>query len=52
MTNKYRGPTGKICNNYKNTKLKLLKKNAAILFNKIFKTKQLTPKYEGVLISP
>jgi hypothetical protein len=28
-------------NNYKNTKLKLLKANAAIWFNKVCKTKQL-----------
>jgi hypothetical protein len=35
----------KFCNSYKNTKLKLPKTNAAVWFNKIFKTKQLTPKY-------
>jgi hypothetical protein len=29
-----RDPTGKIYNNYKNTRLKLLKTNAAIWFNK------------------
>ena len=29
----------KICNNYKNARLKLLKTNAAIWFNKICKTK-------------
>jgi hypothetical protein len=29
----------KICNSYKNTKLKLLKMNAAIWFNKICKKK-------------
>jgi hypothetical protein len=38
------GQQAKIFNNYKNTRLKLLEKNAAILFNKIRKTKQLTPK--------
>ena len=31
-------------NNYKNTKLKLLKTNAAIRFNKMCKAKQLKPK--------
>jgi hypothetical protein len=31
----------KISNNYKNTKLKLLKTNAAICFNKLCETKQL-----------
>jgi len=31
--------------NYKNTRLKLLKTNADTWFNKICKTKQLTPKY-------
>ena len=33
----------KICNNYKNTRLKLLKTNAAIWFNKIRKTEQPAP---------
>jgi len=28
----------KLCNNYKNTKLKLLKTNAAIWFNKLCRT--------------
>ena len=37
----------KICNNYKNTRLKLPKTNAAIWFNK---TKQLTPKYFSIKI--
>jgi len=35
----------KICNNYKNTKLKLLTTNAAIWFNTICGTEQLTTKY-------
>ena len=35
----------KLQNIFKNTKLKLLKTNAAIWFNKMCKTKQLTPKY-------
>ena len=35
----------KIYNSYKTTKLKLLKRNAAIWFNKICKSKHLTPKY-------
>ena len=35
----------KIYNNYQKTRLKLLKTNAAIRFNKIYKTKQLTQKY-------
>ena len=34
----------RIYNNYKNTNVKL-KTNAAIWYNKIYKTKQLTPKY-------
>ena len=34
----------KLNNNYKNTKLKLLKTNAAIWFSKICKVKQLKPK--------
>jgi len=34
-----------ICNIYKNTKLKLLKTNAAIWFNKMCKIKQLKPNY-------
>jgi enoyl reductase-like protein len=35
----------KVCNNYKSTKLKLLKTNAALWFNKMCKTKQLKPNY-------
>ena len=35
---------GKVYNNYKNTRLKLLKTNAVFLFNKIRKTKQMAPK--------
>ena len=35
----------KVCNIYKNTKLKLLKTNAAIWFNKMCKIKQLKPNY-------
>jgi hypothetical protein len=38
-------------NNYKNTKLKLLKTNAAIWFNKICKTRQLQPKYINIKIN-
>jgi hypothetical protein len=38
----------KMYRNYKNTRLKLLKTNAAILFDKIYKTKQMTPKYFSV----
>ena len=34
----------KLINDYKNTRLKLLKTNAAIWFNKMCKTKQLKPK--------
>jgi hypothetical protein len=36
--------------NYKNTKLKLLKTNAAMWLNKLCKTKQLTPKYFKIKI--
>jgi hypothetical protein len=35
----------KISNNYKNMKLKLLRTKDAIRFYKVFKEKQLTPKY-------
>ena len=35
----------KVCNIYKNSKLKLLKTNAAIWFNKVCKIKQLKPNY-------
>jgi hypothetical protein len=38
-------------NNYKNTKLKLLTTNAAIWFNKVCRTKQLTPKYINIKIN-
>ena len=41
----------KICNSYKNTRLKLLKTNAGVWFNKICKTKQLTPKYFSIKIN-
>jgi hypothetical protein len=41
----------KLCNNYKNTKLKLLKTNAATWFNKVCKTKQLTPKYINIKVN-
>ena len=41
----------KIYNMYKNTKLRLLKTNAAIWFKKIRKTKQLTPKYFNIKIN-
>jgi hypothetical protein len=37
-----------ICINYKNTKPKLLKTNAAIWFNKMCGTKQLTSKYFSI----
>ena len=39
-------------NNYKNTKLKLLKTNAAIWFNKLCKIKQLKPNYINIKNSP
>ena len=38
-------------NIYKNTKLKLLKVNAAIWFNKICKERQLKPKYISLKIN-
>jgi hypothetical protein len=41
----------RIYNSYKNTKLKLLKMNAAIWYNKICKTKQLMPKYIHIKIN-
>ena len=41
----------KFCKDYKHTKLKLLKKNAAIWFKKMCKTKQLNPKYFSIKIN-
>jgi len=41
----------KICNNYKNTKLKLLTTNAAIWFNTICRTEQLTTEYFSIKIN-
>jgi hypothetical protein len=41
----------KLRNNYKNTKLKLLKKNAEIWFNKIRKIKHLKPNYINIKIN-
>jgi len=40
----------KLSNNYKNTRLKLLKTNAAIWFNKMCKVKQLKSNYINVKI--
>jgi len=40
-----------IYNNFKNTKLKILKTNAAIWFNKTCKTKQIKPNYINIKIS-
>jgi len=40
-----------INNNYKNIKLKLLNANAAILFNKMFRAKQLKPDYINIRIN-
>ena len=39
----------KPCNVYKNTKLKLLKTNAAIWFNKICRDRQLQPRYINII---
>jgi hypothetical protein len=47
----YQWPTGKICNNYKNTKLKLLKPNTAIWFNKTCRIKHLKPNYINIKIN-
>jgi hypothetical protein len=41
----------KLSNIYKNTKLKLLKTNAAILFNKMCKVKELKPGYINIKIN-
>jgi len=41
----------KLRNNYKNTKLKLLKTNAAIWFNKICKIKHIKPNYINIKIN-
>jgi hypothetical protein len=40
----------RLYNNYKNTRQKVLKANESVWFNKIFKTKQLTPKHFSVKI--
>ena len=39
----------KLYNNFKNTKCKLLRTNAAIWFNKMCKIKQVKPGYKGLL---
>jgi hypothetical protein len=36
---------------YRNTKLKLLKMNAAVWFNKMCQSKQLTPKYISIKVN-
>ena len=41
----------KLNNNYKNTRLKVLKRNAAIWFNKMCKVKQLKPNYINIKIN-
>jgi len=41
----------KLNNNYKNTKLKLLKTNASVWFNKMCEVKQLKPNYVNVKIN-
>jgi hypothetical protein len=41
----------KLCTNYKDTKLKLLKTNAAIWFNKMYRIKQLKPNYINIKIN-
>jgi len=41
----------KLNNNYKDTKLKLLKTNATLLFNKMCKIKQLKPNYINIKIN-
>jgi hypothetical protein len=41
----------RLCNSYKNTKLKLLKRNAAMWFNKMYKIKHLKPNYINVNIN-
>ena len=38
-------------NNYKNNKIKLLKVNAAIWFNKMCRSKQLKPNYINIKIN-
>ena len=41
----------RLCNNSKSTKLKLLKTNAAIWFNKMCKIKHLKPNYINIKIN-
>jgi len=40
-----------LSNNYKNTRLKLLKTNAAIWFNKMYEVKKLKANYTNVKIN-
>jgi len=40
----------KICNTYKNTKLKLLKTNAIVWFNNMCRIKHLKPNYINIKI--
>ena len=41
----------KLCNDYKITKLKLLKTNAAVCFNKMCRIKHLNPNYINIKIN-
>ena len=41
----------KLCTSYKNTKLKLLKTNAAVWFNKMGRIKHLKPNYINIKIN-
>ena len=40
-----------LCNSYKNTKLKLLKTNSAVWFNKMCKIKHLKPNYVNIKVN-
>jgi hypothetical protein len=51
MTENYRDQTGKLCTSFKNTKLKLLKTNAAVWFNKMCKIKHLKSNYVNIKIN-
>jgi len=52
MINIVNAQRAKLNNYYKNAKLKLLKTNAAMWFNKMCKIKQLKPNYISIKINP
>jgi hypothetical protein len=47
----YQAQQARLCNIYMNTKLKLLRTNAAIWFNKMCKIKHLKPNYINIKVN-